>query len=80
MEWINVKDKLPSEDGTYLICEKTIFGTFISVAEYTLNYTGFEPHLNGRAMWFNCGDDYCDYEVTNVTHWMSLPEKPKEDN
>lgn len=80
MEWINVNDNLPSKDGKYLIYEKTIFGKIIGVAEYTSNYTGFEPNLNGRSVWFNCGDDYRDYEVAGVTHWMVLPEEPKENN
>ena len=79
MEWISVKDKLPSENGKYLVAYTNTFGDYIDIVRYTLNYEDpydFVPHLKGRAVWYEYGEVE-DYEVYNITHWMPLPEPPK---
>ena len=78
MEWTSVKDKLPSENGKYLVSRVTVLGAFIDIIRYTLSYEDpcdFTPHLKGRAIWYTYGDVE-DYEVNGVTHWMPLPEHP----
>lgn len=78
MEWISVKDKLPSKNGRYLVARVTALGAFIDIIRYTLNYEDpydFVPHLKGRAIWYTY-NDVEDYEVDGVTHWMQLPEHP----
>ena len=72
-EWVSVKDRLPDEkqseithDFEYVLCATT----FGDVRAYKFGTpTGWkEPHF-----WNGCGkmDEY-------VTHWMSMPEMPKE--
>lgn len=67
--WIPVTERLPEYDGTYLAF--TTSGTVTTArwyAEHDMrNYRGdFIRHMEGR---FH----------RNVTHWMPLPEPPKED-
>ena len=80
MEWINVKDRLPSEDGRYLVCTKSSIGKFVKIISYALNYDCPFSHewMQGRALWYAYGE-VGDYEIDNVTHWMPLPELPNED-
>lgn len=65
MDWISVKDRMPEEDATYLVYGRNGYG--VVCANY--NY-----YNDGE--WLTCDD------LTNitrfVTHWMLLPEPPKE--
>ena len=64
MDWISVKDRLPESYATYLVYELNVHR--IAFADYY-----------GDGEWLAC------YNLTNitrcVTHWMPLPEPPKED-
>jgi len=69
-EWISMKDRLPEEDKqvlTYAIQSKNIHDD------------GF-PYQTGvyiRGRWLT--DHFCESSfIENVTHWMPLPEPPKE--
>jgi hypothetical protein len=78
MEWISVKDRLPSENGRYLVFTKDNYCSYMRIVNYTTNYTGFEEHLKGLSMWFEYDSEWGDFEVDNITHWMELPEEPNE--
>ena len=72
-EWISVEDELPKYTGEYIVyCNVgCILGGFTDVRCYRFeNIKGKEPKwiINEN---FN--------EVVSITHWMSLPEPPKED-
>jgi len=66
MEWISVEDRLPDENGPVLVV--------VNGCVEERGFIGFMPDkktpLWGRSRW---ADDW-DY----VTHWMPLPEPPKE--
>ncbi len=62
MEWISVEDRLPDTIGSYLIYRKN--------KEYNTIAWAF---FNSDKMW---AADNNFYE--GVTHWMPLPEPPKE--
>lgn len=67
-EWISVDDRLPEENGRYLVCVNVSHLAFTSltiivVMEYGKNH-GF----------------YLQNETETVTHWMPLPEAPKIKN
>jgi hypothetical protein len=63
MEWISVKDRLPESNDTHLIIAGVT--KWYDVCHYDLD----------RGVWYDC-IDYDD--VDGVTHWMPLPEPPKE--
>lgn len=52
MEWISVKDRLPSRE------EKVIFT---------------------RNNQVDCGYFQYHWDISNVTHWMPLPQPPKDE-
>lgn len=64
MDWISVNDRLPEDDATYLVYGRNGYGIV-----FALYY--------GDGEWLTWDD------LTNitrfVTHWMLLPEPPKED-
>lgn len=65
-EWISVEERLPAENGRYLVCVNVSHLAFtsltiIAVMEYGKNH-GF----------------YLYSEDEPVTHWMPLPEAPKK--
>ena len=63
-EWISVKDRLPE-------C-----GEVIAFSNQ------YEDYLIGCLFEFECEDVVCysdGCEMYHVTHWMPLPEPPKED-
>ncbi len=61
--WISVKDRMPEDDATYLVYGRNGYGIVFAV-------------YYGDGEWLTCDD------LTNitrfVTHWMPLPEPPKE--
>lgn len=68
MEWISVKDKLPKEDETVLV-----FDGVINLGRY-----GSERGKNKKLFWgYNIDWDGGSLPI-KCTHWMPLPESPKE--
>ena len=69
--WISVKDRLPDEDGEYLI---SMYHRFMIGGIYN-KYTGrFVAKYYAEYKEWRIMNDVC----TSVTHWMPLPEPPKE--
>ena len=70
MEWISVDERLP-ELSTLVICYCN--NGFINSGY--LNYPGTKDNFNlcstGLLKYFSCGSE-------TVTHWMPMPEPPKE--
>lgn len=67
--WISVKDRLPVTTGTYI------------AMEYTKNWIPATDEVYG--CWFNNGKFYYEADADtpfelNPTHWMPLPELPKD--
>ena len=63
-QWISVDDRLPEEDGYYLCCIKSsLFPDRVYIDILECDKGSFEE-----------GHIYTD----TVTHWMPLPEPPKE--
>ncbi len=63
MNWISVKDRLPEQDGRYAVCYRFKDQPFLKI------YIGDWMYGIG---WANLLSD------TQITHWMPLPEAPKE--
>ena len=64
-EWVPVTDRLPEDGGYYLVVHRNKYNGSISIA--------FEMYIKCKiGEWWE--NDY----AYDVTHWMSLPEMPKE--
>ncbi len=69
MKWIPVTERLPGEEGWYLVFTKPDRGYKSINKGYFCK--GFDwDHFAPR--WHGAGGTW-----TNVTHWMPLPEPPK---
>ena len=69
--WVSVDDKLPDEDGEYLI---SMYHRFMIGGIYK-KYTGrFVAKYYAEYKEWRIMNDVC----TSVTHWMLLPHLPKE--
>lgn len=71
--WISVKDRLPKENGTYLVFAPTYSGGSSSGLDCTngVMFARWRKHWSIEVGYYrrpNC-----------VTHWMPLPEPPKEE-
>ena len=82
--WISVKERLPERAGKYLVVSNTALAELppqVKTAWFLNNlrdnsqfkYEG-EPNKPG----FYNGDGEGDWVERYVTHWMPLPEPPKE--
>ena len=68
-DWISVKDRLPETGGYYLVHQMNprFKTSFIQTARYS----------ETRGTWLGA-QALCSLDF--VTHWMPLPEPPKEDD
>lgn len=76
LQWIDVKDRLPVENGYYLI----VCNSRRCLAEYINNtwYTNeFIDPFKGKDIRFESFSKLCEWTQENTTHWMELPESPK---
>lgn len=62
-EWISVKDRLPEGYKDVLVC-------FENSSGYHVDITFYSDKLDYGEGW---------YLTADITHWMPLPEPPKED-
>lgn len=79
--WISVKDRLPSEDGRYLVCNTSYCNAVALVTSFSTCLENVEDYAfegEKRPGWFSYDDEYGYYEIDGITHWMPLPEPPKE--
>lgn len=66
MEWISVKDRMPDLNTYVLICLiGALSGNTLMKVDYTLKYH------NNAIEWKHTSENA-------VTHWMPLPEPPKD--
>lgn len=68
-KWISVKDRLPESHDEKADCFLVTDGTFIWMAYYACKEWQFAE----------CTDSPYVIDWTDITHWMPLPEPPKEE-
>lgn len=80
-EWISVKDRLPEKDGNYLcylecgaVCEAAFDSTIASEGE-EFPFGEWVGVYNSDTLGFT--DSYWE-EYDAITHWMPLPDPPKD--
>ncbi len=66
MEWISVDDRMPQE-GEKVLIYIPFRGVHLNYVSYVEGGKWFVPAMYGRN------------NITDVTHWLPLPEPPKED-
>lgn len=85
MEWTKCRERLPSEDGRYLVVQN-LFGRaqMIKVCSFSNDLYNVDEYdfpkkdYKNKAGWYGCDNETGYYEVASVTHWMPLPEYPKD--
>lgn len=65
-QWVSVSERLPEKTGDYIVHTRW--------AETSTVLTYYGKRKNGEQLWCDADGNYY-----NVTHWMPLPEAPKED-
>lgn len=66
-DWISVKDSLPEKNGRYLCrYEQEVYGEVCRCTDFGM----FDSDIGEKGDWI----------VGKVTHWMPLPEPPKEND
>ena len=66
-EWISVKERLPDRRKRLLVCVEEYFGRRVEIAKRC------RISVDGHVFVEQYGREY------EVTHWMLLPEPPKEE-
>lgn len=79
---IPVTEKLPEEDGSYLVYK--VFGNHgwyevHGFAKDGRKVNKYDFQKRWKNVWFNYDSEYGYITYDSVTHWMPLPEPPKED-
>ena len=86
MEWISVKDRLPDTDGEYLcvcyfkLCKSQLYKIcYFAKDLYEVDEIYFKDE-KGKSGFYAYDGEWGYYECRDVTHWMPLPELPKEND
>lgn len=75
-EWVSVEDKLPKENGTYIVYAQDKNSPDGVGIWYENKVTTADYDVDLICWWWNERSN--DYDITDiVTHWMPLPEPPR---
>lgn len=81
--WIPVTERLPDE-GRYLTLTTPVinsgepFARILRFSENLESVDRYDFEEISRSGWYYYDDEFGHIEVVTVTHWMPLPEPPKE--
>ena len=80
-KWIPVTERLPEEDGDYLVAKKifnnTIRQEVLSFAKDGRKVDKYDFHRGWKNVWYRYDSEWGHLTIDDVTHWMPLPEPPK---
>lgn len=79
--WISVKDRLPEEDGKYLVFEQNNGRTNTSILRFAKDARKVDRYdfkSRWENAWYEYDSEWGHYTVDSVTHWMPIPEPPEE--
>ena len=71
-EWISVEDRLPNRDCNVIVYAQKVRGGFIKKERFITTAVFCMPMIHKHYF------DFADNGTGIVTHWMPLPEPPKE--
>lgn len=69
-QWVSVKDRLPDDGDTVLVIGR-------KVGEMRFDIPRISEYSGGE-WWADSGDYLICYSGVEITHWMPMPEPPKE--
>lgn len=81
MSWINVKDGLPNENGSYLVVYKAFQYALVDVKRFAKDLYSVDEYdfpNEHRPGWYEYDDEYGYIERNGITHWMPLPNLPEK--
>ncbi len=79
MEWIKVEDELPKVGQTCLILQTYPKGTMFNCRSDPLSRCFIKVGgLSYRGDFISYENQFPDEGIKYVTHWMPLPERPKD--
>ena len=80
-KWIPISERLPEEDGRYLVVKKifnnSIIQDVLSFAKDGRKVDKYDLHRGWKNVWHYYDSEWGHITVDSVTHWMPLPEAPK---
>ena len=82
-EWISVDDRLPENDGSYLVTINSFGGRkYIDVRWFAKDGESVDEYeLAGQEnVWYYYDSEWGYISIDSVTHWMPLPQLPKEND
>ena len=80
-KWYNAKTEPPKENGKYLCVTQFSMHQSYDIYGWANRLRDVDKHdFKGikRGGWYSYDGEYGFYEVDRVTHWMPLPELPKD--
>lgn len=78
-EWLSVeKDGFPKKNGRYLCLTEYKYYRILSFAKKLKSVSKYDFEGRNYSGFFDYDSEYGFYEFGGVTHWMPLPELPKE--
>lgn len=80
-EWIPVSERLPDTDGSYLVHKKLLGSTWCDVLSFAKDgrkVDEYDFHTKWKNVWYSYDSEWGHITTDSVTHWMPLPEPPKE--
>jgi hypothetical protein len=80
-EWISVEERLPEKPLRCIVYRRPF-----NWLDYCVSFASFDPcyrgecgnPMNGKAVWYDYDSEYGDYRLSNITHWMPMPEPPHD--
>ena len=79
-KWIPVSERLPEEDGRYLVFERGYLIPSIRVLSFARDgrkVDKYDFHRGWKNVWYRYDSEWGHLTTDDVTHWMPLPEAPK---
>ena len=77
--WIPISERLPKEDGCYLVTAELVVGkSIVEISSFAKNLYSVDEYefsnKKGKSGWYNYDDDYGYWLNEEVIAWMPLPE------
>lgn len=78
--WIPVSERLPGENGDYLVFKGSSYGGWCEVAGFAKDGSEVDEYDLGGCenVWYDYDSEHGYIAFDSVTHWMPLPTPPKE--